>query len=407
MTAMDDETSADATSGPCAGLRVLDFTTMISGPICTQILGDLGADIIKVEPPGGDLSRLSGAPFREPGFSGFFAQFNRNKRSIVLDLKQSEGREVAQRLGRAVDVVVENLRPGVADRLGIGYEALGSGNPGLIYVSINGFGSDGPYADLPAYDQVIQGLTGLMPEQGGAGTPALVQGGIADKSSGLTAANAVLAALLARARRPDGRGQRVEVAMLDAFASFALPESMMRRCFPPLESDGPASADFFRTWQTADGFVVGLIVQDHQFQALCRVLGRDDLAGDERFAPTLQRFANFQQLVPLLEAEIRRQPTAEFIERAREFGAPFTRVNDVDDFLADPQVEHRGTIVDEHDSRFDAPTRYLAPPMRFSESPASLRRHPPRLGEHTAEVLAEAGLTQAEISQLIERGAAR
>jgi crotonobetainyl-CoA:carnitine CoA-transferase CaiB-like acyl-CoA transferase len=329
MTVMERETTAEAASGPCAGIRVLDFTTVISGPTCTQALGDLGADVVKVEPPTGDPSRLSGAPFREPGFSGFLAQFNRNKRSIVLDLKQAEGREVAQLLGRGADVVVENFRPGVAERLGIGYEALESENPGLVYVSINGFGSDGPYAELPAYDQVIQGLTGLMPEQGGSGTPALVQGGIADKSTGLTAAAAVLAALLARERRPDGRGQRVEVAMLDAFASFALPESMMRRAFPPLESDGPTAADFFRTWQTADGFVVGLIVQDHQFQAICRVLGRDDLAQDDRFAPALQRFANFQQLVPLLEKEVRRHTTAAFIEAARKHGAPFTRVNDV------------------------------------------------------------------------------
>ena len=209
MTAMDHETPAEAASGPCAGIRVLDFTTVISGPACTQTLGDLGAEVIKVEPPAGDPARLSGAPFREPGFSGFLAQFNRNKRSIVLDLKQSEGRDVAQRLGRDADVVVENFRPGVAERLGIGYEALGRENPGLVYVSINGVGSEGPYAELPAYDHVIQGLAGQMPIQGGDGEPRLIQGGVADQSTALIAVGAVTApGIHVRPERSDHRETR-------------------------------------------------------------------------------------------------------------------------------------------------------------------------------------------------------
>jgi crotonobetainyl-CoA:carnitine CoA-transferase CaiB-like acyl-CoA transferase len=405
MASIDPEGSPGTPAGPCAGLRVLDFTTVISGPTCTQALGDLGADVVKVEPRGGDPARLSGAPFREPGFSGFVAQFNRNKRGLVLDLKQPEAREVARRLARTADVVVENFRPGVADRLGIGYETLREDNPGLVYVSINGFGSDGPYSQLPAYDQVIQGMTGLMPEQGGNGPPALVQGGIADKSSGLTAVAGVLAALLARERSPDGAGQRVEVAMMDAFAAFALPESMMSRSFPPLESDGPTSADFFRTWETADGHVVGLIYQDHQFQALCQALGREDLAEDPRFAGTFDRFANFSALIPLVAEAIRQHPTRELIERARALGAPFTAVNDVDGFLSDPQVRHRGTVVVRRDERFDGDTRYLAPPWRFDRTPAAIRRHAPRLGEHTREILAEAGLSEGEIEALREKGA--
>jgi len=391
-------------AGPCAGIRVLDFTTVISGPTCTQALGDLGADVVKVEPPTGDSARLSGAPFREPGFSGFLAQFNRNKRSIVLDLKQPDARAVVRRLARSADVVVENFRPGVADRLGIGYEALREENPGLIFLSVNGFGSDGPYAALPAYDQVIQGMTGLMPEQGGDGPPVLVQGGIADKSSGLTAVAAVLAALLARERSPDKTGQRVEVAMMDAFAAFALPESMMSRSFPPLESRGPTSADFFRTWETADGHVVGLIYQDHQFRALCQALGREDLAEDPRFAGALQRFAHFKELIPLVAEAIRQHPTQALIERARALGAPFTAVNDVDAFLADPQVRHRGTVVAREDERFGAETRYLAPPWRFERTPAAIRRHAPRLGEHTRDVLAEAGFSPEEVEALREKG---
>jgi crotonobetainyl-CoA:carnitine CoA-transferase CaiB-like acyl-CoA transferase len=397
--------ATDSPAGPCAGIRVLDFTTVVSGPTCTQALGDLGADVVKVEPPTGDPCRFSGAPFREPGFSGFLAQFNRNKRSVVIDLKHPEGRALAHRLARGVDVVAENFRPGVAERLGIGYEALRENNPGIVYLSLNGFGSDGPYAELPAYDQVIQGMTGLMPEQGGeAAPPALVQGGIADKASGMTAVTAVLAALLARERSADGHGQRVEVAMIDAFASFALPEAMMSRSFPPLVSDGPKSSDFFKTWQTADGFVVGLIVQDHQFQALCRALERDDLAQDERFAGALNRFAHYSDLVPLIADEICKHTTADLIERFRRFGVPFAAVNGVDDFLLDPQVVHRGTVTVHEDERFGQPTRYLTPPYRFERTPAAIRRHAPRLGEHTDEVLSEAGFAANEIAGLHERG---
>jgi crotonobetainyl-CoA:carnitine CoA-transferase CaiB-like acyl-CoA transferase len=392
--------------GPCAGLRVLDFTTVISGPLCTQALGDLGADVIKVEPPMGDSSRYSGAPFREPGFSGFLAQFNRNKRSIVIDLKSPGGRDLVLELIPLFDVVVENFRPDVMKRLGIGYEQLREVNPGLVYVAVNGFGSDGPYADRPAYDQVLQGIIGLMPEQGGEGPPALVQGGVADKSSALIALSGVLGALLARERDPQRRGQRVEIAMLDAFSAFALPESMMSRAFPGLVNEVSSAADFFRCWETADGYVVGLIIKDDQYAGLCRVLERPDLASDPRFQKIGERFTNWVAMVPLIAEEIRRIPTQTFLERARAEGAPFAPVNDVEDFLADPQVAHRGSVVQLDDPRF-GPVRYLAPPIRFEQTPASIDRHAPRLGEHTDEVLRELGVDADVIARLRESGAIR
>jgi crotonobetainyl-CoA:carnitine CoA-transferase CaiB-like acyl-CoA transferase len=390
-------------AGPCDGIRVLDLSTVISGPFCTQALGDLGADVIKVEPPGGDPSRLSGAPFREPGFSGFLAQFNRNKRSLVLDLKREPARAAARRLAERADVLVENFRPGVAERLGLGWDQLRDANPGLVYVSICGFGSTGPHAGLPAYDHVIQALVGLMPTQGGDGPPRLVQGGVADKASALTALSGVLAALLARERQ-GGRGQRVEVPMIDAYAAFALPESMMSRSFPPLTSNAPGLNDVFRSFATADGFVVGLFLQDHQFEGLCRVLGRPDLAADARFATTAARFVHFRELAGALAEEIAKRPTAEFIRRAREEGAPFAPANDVDAFLADPQAAHNQTVLEVEDPRFGA-TRYLRHPVRYEATPATLRRHAPRLGEHTDEVLAEAGFTEREIAELRASGA--
>jgi crotonobetainyl-CoA:carnitine CoA-transferase CaiB-like acyl-CoA transferase len=397
------QADSGAPPGPCDGICVLDLSTVISGPFCTQALGDLGADVIKVEPPGGDPARLSGAPFREPGFSGFLAQFNRNKRSLVLDLKLEPARAAAHRLAARADVLVENFRPGVAERLGLGWEALRQANPGLVYVSICGFGSTGPHAGLPAYDHVIQALTGLMPTQGGTGPPRLVQGGVADKTSALTALSGVLAALLARERR-GGRGQRVEVPMIDAYAAFALPESMMARSFPPLTSNAPGINDVFQTFATADGFVVGLFLQDHQFQGLCRVIGRADLAADPRFATTIARFQHFRELTPALHQEIAKWPTADFVRRAREEGAPFAPAHDVDDFLADAQVAHNQTVFEADDPRF-GPTRYLRHPVRYEATPAALRRHAPRLGEHTDEVLEEAGFTQREIAELRAAGA--
>jgi formyl-CoA transferase len=331
------------------------------------------------------------------------AQLNRNKRSLVVDLKSEGGRELILELITKVDVVAENYRPRVMERLGLGWETLRARNPGLIQLSINGFGSDGPYAELPAYDMVMQGLVGLMPEQGGDGPPRLVQGSVADKSTSLTAANAVLAALLARERDPERRGQRVEVAMIDAYAAFALPEAMMSRAFPPLEGNAGSSADFFRCWQTADGHVVGVIIQDDQFAGLCRALERPDLARDPRFERMAARFEHYSELVPLLAEAILRWESADFLARARAEGAPFAPVQDVEGFLADPHVRHRGSVREMQDPRF-GPVRYLAPPMRFEDTPARVERHAPRLGEHTDEVLAELGWSADEIARLRERG---
>lgn len=399
-------TSTQGSAGACAGLRVLDFTTVISGPMCTQALGDLGADVIKIESPFGDPARYSGAPFREPGFSGFLAQFNRNKRSVVVDLKSDEGRELILGLLPQVDVVVENFRPEVMNRLGLGYKVLAKLNPSLIYVAVNGFGSDGPYAGRPAYDQVMQGMIGLMHAQGGDGPPALVQGAIADKSTALTALAGVLAALLARERSSDKLGQRVEVSMLNAFSAFALPEPMMERSFPPLVNEFSTGKDFFRSWETADGHVVGLIIQDEQYAGLCRALNRPDLADDERFKAMVSRFENWLDLVPLLAEDIRKLSSADFLERAQGEGAPFAPVNTLDDFLVDPQVVHNECVVEQEDARFGT-VRYVAPPIHFERTKAVIARHAPRLGEHTEEVLRELGIAASEIARLKEEGAIR
>ena len=390
--------------GPLAGIRILDLSAVVSGPLCTQVLGDLGAEVIKLEAPRGDTTRWMGPPAKE-GLNGWFTQFNRNKRSIAIDLKTAEGQEVARRLAREVDVVVENFRPGVAERLGVGYEKLVEENPALIYVAITGFGPEGPYRDLPAYDTVIQGIAGFMPSQGGSGTPQLVHSIVADKASALTAVYAVMAALLAR-ERGDGRGQRIDVPMLDAFAAFMLPDVFTAETFVPKE--GPelpfSPADLHRTWETADGYVVLLVLEDRQFQALCRALDREDMIDDPRCANLLTRIQHAQELFPMLEEAIKKWPTQELIERARRFGAPVAPVNGIEEFLADPQVAANRTVFETEDAEAGR-LRLFRNPVRFARTPANHRRNPPRLGEQTDEILREAGYDDAQIAKLRADGA--
>ena len=387
--------------GPLAGIRVLDLSTVVSGPLFTQILGDLGADVLKVESPGGDTTRRLGPPFRG-GLSGFFTAFNRNKRSLVLDLKREEARAVARRLAARSDVFVENFRPGVAARLGLDYESLEPENPRIVYVSVNGFGDQGPYRDLPAYDTVIQGLSGFLPTQGGDGPPRLVKGVIADKTTALTAAWAALAALFERERN-GGRGQRVVVPMLDAYAAFALPDVTYPAAF--VAEDGAPRApvpDVHRVWETADGHVVILVIEDHQFQGLCRALAREELIDDPRCTSLLQRIVHAPELFATLEEELRKWPTAEVVERGRRFGAPIAPVNDFEAFLRDPQVAVNRTIFEAEDPQA-GPLRLLRSAPRFSRTPTDVRHTPPRLGEHGDALLGEAGFGEDEIRALREK----
>jgi crotonobetainyl-CoA:carnitine CoA-transferase CaiB-like acyl-CoA transferase len=385
-------------TGPLAGIRVIDLSTVVSGPLCTQVLGDLGAEVWKVEPLAGDTTRRLGPPFRG-GLTGFFSHFNRNKRSIALDLKRTEGRDAARRLALRADVLVENYRPDVVTRLGLGYEELSRENPRLVYLSINGFGPSGPYRDLPAYDTVIQGLAGFMPTQGGDGTPQLVKSIIADKATALTAAYAVMAALVAR-ERGDGRGQHVQVPMLDAFAAFMLPDVMTKEAFKAEDATPrPRLPDVHRTWETADGHVVFLVLEDHQFTGLCRAIGREDMLDDPRCKNLLTRIMHGRELYPILEQELRKWPTVDLLERARRFGVPLAPANAIEDFLRDPQVRSNETVLEVQDAEA-GPMRFLRNPVRFGRTPASLRERPPRLGEQTQAILTEAGFSSEEIAQL-------
>jgi crotonobetainyl-CoA:carnitine CoA-transferase CaiB-like acyl-CoA transferase len=397
-----DIASPEDQIGPCAGIRVLDFSTMVSGPLAAQNLGDLGADVVKVETLMGDLARWLGPPERA-GLNGFFSQFNRNKRALSLDLKSLKGQEIAQRLAEGVDVVLENFRPGVADRLGIGYEQLSKNNPGLVYVSISGFGPDGPYSDQPCYDLVIQGMSGIMPTQGDGGPPQMIRSIMADKCAAITAASSTLAALLARERN-NGQGQHVQVPMINAYAQLALPDLICTETFQPKPEIEGEVPDMYRTWACADGYLVGMPVQDDQYRKLCLCLGREDLAEDERFKTVGARVPNNRLMNELLDEEFIKWPWRDLLAELRKHGVPFGPIYDTCDFMDDPQVQHNRTVFDADDPQGGS-TRYLRHPGVYPLTPATLRRHPPRYGEHTEEILLAAGYSADDIARYREEQA--
>ena len=394
-----------APDGPLKGIRVLDVTTMITGPLCSQMLGDLGADVIKIEPAHGDISRWMMPPEKN-GLTGFYCQMNRNKRGLALNLQTPEGVDVLKRLAGHADVLVENFRGGVADRLGIGWEALHPLNARLIYASITGFGPTGPYARRPAYDPIAQGLVGMMHIQGKpfGGKPQLIQSAIVDKTTATTAAGVVLAALYARDRPGGtGNGQRVDVPMIDAYAANSLPDMLAVDSFQPSDLPDAEPLAVLRTFATRDGHVVGMALQDNHFRGLCEALECTELLEREGMRNVGERITDFGPWLDAIEAEIARWPTEELMRRFDAHGVPFGEVKTIREFAEDPQARHNRTIFDvEHPQ--NGTMRYVRYPGHFSETPASLHRHPPMLGEHSDEVLDEAGYSPAEIAALHEAG---
>ncbi|GIV97512.1 MAG: CoA transferase [Herpetosiphonaceae bacterium] len=401
---------ASQESAPAAlsDLLVLDLTRVLAGPTCTMLLGDFGARIIKVEQPGrGDETRQWGPPFTPSGQSAYFLCANRNKQSITLNLKTEAGRTILRDLARRADVLVENFKAGTMEALDLGYQALRTLNPRLIYCAITGYGQTGPYRDRPGYDTVIQAQGGLMSITGPAdGQPYKVGVAIADLLAGLHATAAILAALHYRER--SGEGQYIDIALFDAMlGSLANVASAHLISGHPPQRYGNAHATIvpYQPFATADGWLMLAVGNDGQFTALCQALERPEWSNDERFATNPARVANRAVLVPLLEAELRSKPTVVWMEILLSLGVPCGPVNDIPTALADPQAQAREMVQTLRHSA-DGPLRIVGPVAKLSATPAQITSAPPQLGEHTEEVLRELlGYNETSIAALRAEGA--
>jgi len=393
--------------GPLAGVRVLDLTTVVMGPYATQILADFGADVVKVEPPGGDVMRYAW-PFRNPGMGHIFLNANRNKRSIVLDLKQAGAREACLALAKKSDVLVYNIRPQAMARLKLSYQELRAANPKIIYVGCFGYSQRGPYAAKAAYDDLIQGAAGLpaLLKMQGAETPRYAPIIVADRSVGQQVASAVSAALYYRERT--GKGQRVDVPMFEHLLQIVLGEHLGGYTFEPQVGE-PGYARMLapdrRPYPTSDGYICALIYNDKQWQAFFGVIGRPEMMRAPEYATQEARSRNYGGAYAFVAAEMKKRTSAEWLEALERADIPVQRMNSLQDIVADPHLAATGFLkVVDHPS--EGKIRSMAVPSEWSESAPEYRRHAPRLGEHTREVLREAGYAEEQIRKLVATGAA-
>ena len=396
-------------TGPLDGITVLDLSRVLVGPFCTMQLGDLGAEVIKVERPGqGDQTRTWVPPAfgeGEGAQSAYYASINRNKRSIEVNLASEEGREVVREIAREADVLVENFRVGKTDEWGLGYADLREINPGLIYCGISGYGEWGPDRDKPAYDIMMQARGGFMSFTGVEGGPPVRIGvALADIGAGMYATQAILAALFER-ELGDGTGQKVDVSLLDGQAAWT--SYMATNYFASGESPGRMGSKHpniapYQAFETADGYVVVACSSDAFWPRLCEALDRPDLLADERFATNEGRVRNREPLDRELDASFAELTTAEALDALDAHDVPASHVRDMAELFDDPQIEAREMVATvEHPTA--GPMRFPASPMHFSRTPTTVRRHPPALGEHTEAVLREYGYGGAELAELKKR----
>ena len=390
-----------SSAGPLDGITVLDLTRVLSGPYCTMVLADMGARVIKVEQPGkGDDTRAWGPPFVS-GESAYFLSINRNKESITLDFKHPEGRALLDRLIARTDVLVENFRPGAMGRLGLDYDALAEGHPALIYASISGFGQSGPKRDRPGYDAVVQAEGGLMSVTGAAdGPPYRLGVAIADLVAGLLAAQGVTLALFARERT--GKGQQVDIAMLDGVAALLSYQAgiyFATGSAPPRMGNRHPTIVPYETFEASDGEFVLAVGNDDQFRRFCEVAGVG-LAADDRFATNPGRVRHYDVLRPQLAATLRARSRAAWIEALTAAGVPCGSVRDVREVLTDPQLEAR-RMVEAVEHATVGTLKVLGVPIKLSGTPGRVRTAPPVLGQHTASILREdLGMADADIERL-------
>lgn len=388
--------------GPLQGFRIVDITTVGMGPYCAQTLGDLGADVIKLESPEGDMMR-NNAPGRNPGMASLFLQLNRSKRSLVLDLKRPAGRDALLRLARGADALLCNVRPKAMARLGLGYAAVAAENPRIVYCSLVGFGQEGPYAARAALDDLIQGGVGIPALAARAGgEPRYAPGWFVDQTVGLVAAYTVLAALLHRER--SGEGQYVEVPMFESMAQYMMTPHLYGETFrPAIGGAGYVRVLERRPFKTKDGHLCAIAYTPPHWRRFFDVIGRPELKDDPRFKDGLGVARHVRELYDLFAEEALKRTTADWLGLLEKADIPAMPMHTPETLLEDPHLKAVGFFQEvEHPS--EGAIRTMAVPTRWSRSKPSPSRHAPRLGEHSVEVLREAGLSAEEVNEMLRQG---